>query len=92
MMGVWGSQQVTLDRHARYQGVFGSSMPDLKLENPQVQQEMFQIAKFWLDLGVDESELDDRAASFQVRLPDGALSEFAFAFCFPLLLEVELGF
>src|SRR5688572_16216583 len=23
MMGVWGSQQVTLDRHARYQGVFG---------------------------------------------------------------------
>ncbi len=23
VMGVWGSQQVTLDRHARYQGVFG---------------------------------------------------------------------
>ena len=22
-MGVWGSQQVTLDPHARYQGVFG---------------------------------------------------------------------
>ncbi|MCW5876119.1 MAG: maltose alpha-D-glucosyltransferase [Anaerolineales bacterium] len=37
---------------------FYSSQPDLNYENPQVQQEMLDVMKFWLDLGIDGFRAD----------------------------------
>jgi alpha-glucosidase len=37
---------------------FLSSQPDLNLYNEQVQQALFEVARFWLDLGVDGFRLD----------------------------------
>jgi len=41
-----------------YEGVFWDQMPDLNLGNEQVSKEIENIAKFWLDLGVDGFRLD----------------------------------
>jgi glycosidase len=41
-----------------YYGVFWSEMPDLNYANPAVVEEMDQVARFWLDLGVDGFRLD----------------------------------
>ena len=37
---------------------FYSSQPDLNYDNPRVQAEMFNIARFWLDLGIDGFRAD----------------------------------
>jgi maltose alpha-D-glucosyltransferase / alpha-amylase len=37
---------------------FYASQPDLNYDNPKVQDEMFKIAGFWLDLGVDGFRAD----------------------------------
>lgn len=37
---------------------FYSSQPDLNYDNPAVQQEMFRVARFWLDLGLDGFRAD----------------------------------
>ena len=37
---------------------FYSSQPDLNYDNPKVQEEMFNIARFWLDLGIDGFRAD----------------------------------
>jgi maltose alpha-D-glucosyltransferase/alpha-amylase len=37
---------------------FFSHQPDLNFENPKVQEAIFDIVKFWLDLGVDGLRLD----------------------------------
>lgn len=37
---------------------FYSSQPDLNYDNPKVRQEMLDIARFWLDLGVDGFRAD----------------------------------
>ncbi|MBX3049442.1 MAG: maltose alpha-D-glucosyltransferase [Anaerolineales bacterium] len=37
---------------------FYSSQPDLNYDNPEVQQEMLDIMKFWLDLGIDGFRVD----------------------------------
>jgi maltose alpha-D-glucosyltransferase/alpha-amylase len=37
---------------------FFSSQPDLNFENPKVQEEVFNILKFWLRLGVDGFRVD----------------------------------
>jgi maltose alpha-D-glucosyltransferase / alpha-amylase len=37
---------------------FYSSQPDLNYDNPRVQEEMFNIARFWLDLGIDGFRAD----------------------------------
>lgn len=37
---------------------FYSSQPDLNFENPKVQQEMLDIMKFWLDMGIDGFRVD----------------------------------
>jgi trehalose synthase len=37
---------------------FYSSQPDLNYDNPKVRQEMFDIARFWLELGVDGFRAD----------------------------------
>ena len=37
---------------------FYSTQPDLNYDNPKVQQEMIDIARFWLDLGIDGFRAD----------------------------------
>jgi maltose alpha-D-glucosyltransferase/alpha-amylase len=37
---------------------FYASQPDLNYDNPGVQQEMFKVASFWLDLGIDGFRAD----------------------------------
>ncbi len=37
---------------------FYSHQPDLNFDNPRVQQEVFDVLDFWLDLGVDGMRLD----------------------------------
>jgi maltose alpha-D-glucosyltransferase/alpha-amylase len=37
---------------------FYSSQPDLNYDNPAVQEEMFNVVRFWLDLGVDGFRAD----------------------------------
>lgn len=37
---------------------FYASQPDLNFDNPKVQQEMMDIARFWLDLGIDGFRAD----------------------------------
>jgi maltose alpha-D-glucosyltransferase/alpha-amylase len=37
---------------------FFSHQPDLNYENPQVQDEMLRVLRFWLDLGIDGFRLD----------------------------------
>jgi glycosidase len=44
---------------AYYYGLFGSGMPDLNLENPEVTAELYKAARFWLeDMGADGFRLD----------------------------------
>jgi maltose alpha-D-glucosyltransferase/alpha-amylase len=37
---------------------FYASQPDLNFDNPRVQEEMFNIVRFWLDLGIDGFRTD----------------------------------
>ena len=37
---------------------FYASQPDLNYDNPKVQEEMFKVAGFWLDLGIDGFRAD----------------------------------
>ncbi|WP_295697948.1 maltose alpha-D-glucosyltransferase [Lapillicoccus sp.] len=37
---------------------FFSHQPDLNFDNPRVQEEMFDIVRFWMDLGIDGFRLD----------------------------------
>ena len=41
-----------------YLGLFWSEMPDLNYRNPAVMQEMEDVARFWLELGVDGFRVD----------------------------------
>lgn len=41
-----------------YEGVFWSEMPDLNLKSDAVRKEIEDIAKFWLDLGIDGFRMD----------------------------------
>jgi maltose alpha-D-glucosyltransferase/alpha-amylase len=43
---------------AYYWHRFYSHQPDLNFDNPEVQQEIFKILDFWIDLGVDGFRLD----------------------------------
>ena len=60
---------------AYYLHYFSKKQPDLKWENPQVRQEVYDIMKFWLKKGVDGFRLDafqfvSKDTSFP-KLPDG---------------------
>lgn len=46
------------ERRQFYFHRFFSHQPDLNYGNPAVQEEMFDVARFWLDLGVDGFRLD----------------------------------
>lgn len=53
-----GNAWHSLNSHAYY-GWFWSGMPDLNYTNPRVTQEMYDIARFWLEeMGVDGFRLD----------------------------------
>ncbi len=56
----WGGNFPTwyLKNGAFYYGVFWSGMPDLNYRNPEVEAEMFRIARGWLNKGVDGFRLD----------------------------------
>ena len=41
-----------------YLKIFSKKMPDLNWENPSMRQDLYDIARFWLDLGVDGFRLD----------------------------------
>lgn len=41
-----------------YEARFWSGMPDLNLDNPYLKEELFEIASYWLDLGVKGFRLD----------------------------------
>lgn len=41
-----------------YEGSFWQEMPDLNLENESLKQDIKDIAKFWVDLGVDGFRMD----------------------------------
>ncbi len=52
-------QRVWHQRGGRfYYGLFWDQMPDLNLSNPAVIAEMYAVARYWLDLGVDGFRLD----------------------------------
>ena len=46
------------NRQQYYLHNFLSSQPDLNLHNPEVQEEMLDVVRFWLDRGVDGFRLD----------------------------------
>lgn len=44
---------------ARYYGFFGSNMPDMNYDNPEVRKEIKQIGQFWVkEVGIDGFRLD----------------------------------
>lgn len=43
---------------AHYMGTFWGGMPDLNFDHPKVREEMKDIGKFWLELGVDGFRID----------------------------------
>jgi alpha-amylase len=43
----------------KYYGLFWSGMPDLNFDNPKVREEIYSVAKFWLqEVGIDGFRLD----------------------------------
>ncbi|HEX7021890.1 MAG TPA: alpha-amylase family glycosyl hydrolase [Trueperaceae bacterium] len=54
-----------------YLGLFWSGMPDLNYRNPAVVHEMRNVAKFWLDKGVDGFRID--AIQHVVESADGLI-------------------
>jgi glycosidase len=41
-----------------YLKIFSKKMPDLNWENPTMRQDLYDIARYWLDIGVDGFRLD----------------------------------
>lgn len=57
--GPWGAVAWHESNDRYYYGVFWDGMPDFNYFNPEVTQEMYDIATFWLtDIGVDGFRLD----------------------------------
>lgn len=58
-LGEWGQEVwYYTDNNDYYYAVFWSKMPDLNFRNKEVREEMKNIAKFWLEKGVDGFRLD----------------------------------
>ena len=58
-IGPWGEQVWYPASGGYYYSVFWSGMADLNYQNPEVTDEAYQIARFWLqDMGVDGFRLD----------------------------------
>ncbi|MFP4469814.1 MAG: alpha-amylase family glycosyl hydrolase [Bacteroidales bacterium] len=57
--GPWGQQVWHWTGSGYYYGIFWDGMPDLNYETPEVKEEMFDVATYWLDeVGVDGFRLD----------------------------------
>jgi alpha-amylase len=57
--GPWGQQVWHEDPSGYYYGIFWEGMPDLNYRNTDVQEEMLDVARFWVeDVGVDGFRLD----------------------------------
>ncbi len=56
--GPWHTATSSTGNQVRYLGLFDSSMPDLNFDEPEVRKEMKDIAKFWLNEGIDGFRLD----------------------------------
>jgi glycosidase len=70
--GPWGQPVWHEAEDDYYYGVFWDGMPDLNYENPEVTEEMYEAARFWLeDMGVDGFRLD----AIKHLIEDGALQE-----------------
>lgn len=56
----FGGDAWAWDEHTNqyYLHLFSEKQPDLNWENPAVRQEVYDIMKFWLDLGVDGFRMD----------------------------------
>jgi maltose alpha-D-glucosyltransferase/alpha-amylase len=63
--GVWSYDEVA-EKHYFHQ--FYSFQPDLNVANPDVQEEIFDVLEFWLDLGVDGFRID---AAHPMTMPKG---------------------
>ena len=50
-----------------YMKIFSNKMPDLNYENPKVRKEMIDVAKFWLNLGIDGFRIDAVAHLGRIR-------------------------
>lgn len=50
-----------------YYHYFLKQQPDLNWRNPRVRKEMYRVARFWLDLGVDGFRLDAPGTLFEDR-------------------------
>lgn len=59
-MSVFGGPAWTLDEATgqHYRHTFLPLQPDLNWRNPEVREAMFDVARFWLDLGVDGFRVD----------------------------------
>jgi glycosidase len=56
--GPWHVATASNGQKVRYLGLFSPAMPDLNLDNVDVQREVQEIAKFWLAQGIDGFRLD----------------------------------
>lgn len=75
--GAWG-QQIwhPISDGTYYAGYFGGYMPDLNWSNPAVQDEMLDVALFWMEKGVGGFRLD---AALHLQAP-GEVPEYYRAF------------
>lgn len=57
--GPWGQNVWHNSSSGFYYGVFWDQMPDLNYENPEVRQEIFDLADYWLEeVGIDGFRID----------------------------------
>lgn len=56
--GPWHVATGSNGQKVRYLGLFSPSMPDLNVNNAEVQKEIKEVAKFWLERGIDGFRLD----------------------------------
>ncbi len=69
--GPWGEKVWYRTGDHYYFALFASNMPDLNLRNDDVTSELYDIADFWLALGVDGFRLD----AAQHLIEDGSIME-----------------
>lgn len=63
-----GSVWEPLNDHESYLKIFSNKMPDLNWESTKMQEAMFNMANWWLDLGVDGFRVD--AIAHLAKVPD----------------------
>jgi len=70
----WDNREVWYELNgSHYYGVFGADLPDLNLGNPAVEEEMFEVMRFWAARGLDGFRVD--AARHLFESEDGQISD-----------------